>query len=181
MKNMKLILDYAPFSIELKLSGPTRGPHLRQILLQIVQAIEKEGVGFNAFRIDPLKTYSYRDFTDAVWRAKHTHTITNTEHAGYVLRQKRLKLGLTGKSFARALGVHSTYLSHVEHGRRPVSENLRKKAESVFRSKVATLARRQSSPPLGKVVHEGQTFFEDLQLAVNNVKELQYFFEHAED
>lgn len=191
MKTIKVILDLRPFQIEIKLSGPTDNRHLRQAILQIVQAVEAEKVNFYAFTVVPARTLYYRDLMDPVWRKKHSHTIKNTTQAGYELRQKRLKLGLSGREFARLLDVHHTYLSHVEHGRRPVSESLRKRADSVFRTRIAELERQRreaaaswlgrGEPPLGSVVHEGQTFLEDLQLGVNNVEELREFFAHVED
>jgi transcriptional regulator with XRE-family HTH domain len=176
---MKLLLDYGPFTVQIRLWGSTPNRQLRQALLQIVHAIEKTDVSFRRFQIVPERTYHYENFIDPVWRAKHSHTIRDPNQPGYELRQKRLKLGLSGKNFAALLGVHATYLSHVEHGRRPVSENLRKKAESIFR----TLVRQDESKnlSLATVVHEGQTFFEDLQLATNNIEELKEFWDNIED
>ncbi|MBS1958115.1 MAG: helix-turn-helix transcriptional regulator [Bdellovibrionales bacterium] len=192
MKTIKVLLDLRPFQIEIKLSGPTDNRHLRQALLQIVQAVEHEQVNFRAFTVVPARTLYYRDLMDPVWRKKHSHTIVDTAQAGYELRQKRLKLGFSGKKFARALDVHHTYLSHVEHGRRPVSESLRKRADSVFRTQIREMERRRweesgafrtnlGEAPLGSVVHEGQTFFPDLREGFDSVEELREFFEHIED
>jgi len=183
-----MILDYRTFQVEVKLSGPTKNAHLRQALLQIVQAIQEHDDSFGLFQILPERSYYYENLSDRVWRAKHSHTIRDPKQAGYELRQKRLKLKLSGREFARLLDVHHTYLSHVEHGRRPVSEALRKKAESVFRSRAREIRQRwkdggyaPQNHPLGVVVHEGQTFFEDLQLPFNNVDELKEFFDKIED
>ena len=178
MNHLKVTLESGSFSTEIHMKGSVANAHLRQALLQVIKAVSDEERFFENFHLRPANTYRYSDLIDPLWRATHSHTIQNTKQAGFELRMKRLKIGLTALQFSKLAGITHPYLSKVEHGHKPLSEKLRVRAESIFRS--FALSSEHAHVSLATVAPEGQTYLEDLNLEVESLDELKEWFKNAE-